>query len=420
MPTPEDSLQSAGTFNPRRRQVLITVAAVFIVLGVIAGLYWFFELRQFETTDDAYVGGNIVPVTPQVPGIVVSIAADDNDFVAAGQPLITLDEADAQLTLDQAKAELARVVREVRTLFSNSAAIRAEVSAREGDVTKAREDLKRRADLTGQGAVSTEEIQHARTALSSAEAALVAVREKLAGNLAQTEGTTIENHPTVLTAAAKVREAFLASRRTVVPAPVSGTVAKRSVQIGQRVQPGSPLMAIVPLGDLWVDANFKENQLGEMRLNQPVALKSDLYGKKVVYHGKLAGVGAGTGSSFALLPAQNASGNWIKIVQRVAVRILLSKEEVEKHPLRIGLSMRVEVNVADQSGPQLSNAPRQALAYSTRVYDRDTSAADEVVAQIISENAGNARITAGANAAAGVSTQPASVNAQLHRGSNGT
>jgi membrane fusion protein (multidrug efflux system) len=417
MSASQESMQSERTFSPRRRRALTIAAAVFIVLGIVAALYWFIELRHFQSTDDAYVGGNVVQVTPQVPGIVTSIAADDNDYVEAGHPLITLDGSDTQLMLDQAKADLARVVREVRTLFSNSGAIRAEVTARESDVNKARDDLKRRVDLTGQGAVSAEEIQHAKTTLSSAEAALVAAREKLSGNLAQTEGTTIENHPLVLTAAAKVREAFIASRRTFIPAPVSGTVAKRNVQIGQRVQPGAPLMAIVPLGDLWVDANFKENQLGDMRLDQPVTLRSDLYGKSVVYHGRISGVGAGTGGAFALLPAQNASGNWIKIVQRVPVRILLSKDEVGKNPLRIGLSMRVDVDVADQSGLRLSQAPRESLAYSTRVYESDTSAADAIVAQIISDNSGTAR--AGLDVPAESVNRTSRLNTAPHRDRRG-
>ncbi len=407
--------QTAGEtrLGNKRKRALGAVAIVLVIAAIAVVAYWLVVLRHYENTDDAYVSGNVVQVTPQVPGTVISIAADDNDFVEGGRQLVVLDEADTQLALDQAKADLARVVREVRTLFANTAAIQAEVGAHESDLQKAREDLNRRAALGAQGAVSTEEIEHARVALTNAESALSSARQKLAGNLAQTEGTTITDHPLVETAAAKVKEAFLAHRRTSIPAPVSGTVAKRTVQVGQRVQPGSPLMAIVPLDNLWVDANFKEGQLGRMRVGQPVTLESDLYGNKTPYHGKLAGVAAGTGSAFALLPAQNATGNWIKIVQRVTVRIALDKDEIKTHPLRIGLSMRARVDIADQRGSQLANLSHDAAAYTTRVFDRDTASADELIAQIIADNAGVKAVRAAKDSS--ISSNAADLHAALRR-----
>ena len=407
--------QTAGDtrMSTKRRRALAAVAIVLVMVGIAVIAYWLLVLRHYESTDDAYVSGNVVQVTPQVPGTVISIAVDDNDFVEGGRQLVVLDEADTQLGLDQAKADLARVVREVRTLFANTGAIQAEVGAPIQIFAGFFQVALMRAELGAQGAVSTEEIEHARVALTDAESALSAARQKLAGNLAQTEGTTITDHPLVVTAAAKVKEAFLAHRRTSIPAPVSGNVAKRTVQVGQRVQPGAPLMAIVPLDNLWVDANFKEGQLGQMRVGQPVTLESDLYGSKNTYHGKLAGVAAGTGSAFALLPAQNATGNWIKIVQRVTVRIALDKDEIKTHPLRIGLSMRARVDIADQSGSQLANLSHDPAAYTTRVFDRDTAAADELIAQIIADNAGVKAVQAAKDSS--LSSKAVDLHAALRR-----
>ena len=246
-----------------------------------------------------------------------AIDADDTQFVNAGQPLVELDRADAKVALDQAEAQLAKTVREVRTLFATSAQLQAGVEVHQSDVARANEDLARRERLASSGAISREELQHARNAANGAQSALLAAQQELAANRARVDRTTLDNHPDVRDAAAQVREAYLAYARTELPAPVSGFVAKRSVQLGQRVSPGTPLMAIVPLDQVWVDANFKEPQLANMRVGQPVTLTADLYGGRVDYHGKVAGFGAGTGSAFALLPAQNATGNWIKIVQRV-------------------------------------------------------------------------------------------------------
>ena len=402
-------------FASRRKLALLGVASAFGVLAIAATAYWFFALRPYESTDDAYVSGNVVQVTPQVGGTVVSIAADDNDLVQAGQSLIVLDDADAKLTLQRTQAELARIVREVRSLFADTAALQADVRAHEAMVAKAQEDLNRRVDLAKDGAVSTEETEHARTALNAAQSALTVAREKLSANLAQTEGTAIENNPLVTAAAAKVREAYLSLHRTAIPAPISGYVAKRAVQIGQRVQPGAPLMAIVALNDLWVDANFKESQLGDMRIGQTVTLKSDIYGGSVVFHGRVAGVAAGTGGAFALLPAQNASGNWIKIVQRVPVRIDLDKKELQENPLRIGLSMRARVAVSDASGSQLANSPRTDLAYSTQIYTDDTKEADALIARIVAENIGRSLQACNAGAKAKPKSTQCVAHAE-HRG----
>jgi membrane fusion protein, multidrug efflux system len=294
-------------------------------------------------------------------------------------------------------------VRQVRTVYANNGSLSAQVSLREADVTKAQadvsradDDLRRRQSLSGNGAVSKEELNHAqsqltnaRSVLAAAEAAVKAAREQLASNQAMTEGTSVEQHPSVLAAAAKVREAWLASQRAALPAPVDGYVAKRTVQLGQRVGAGSPLMSIIPLKQVWVDANFKEVQLRKIRLGQPVKLTADLYGKKVEYHGTVAGLGAGTGSAFALLPAQNATGNWIKVVQRVPVRIVLDTGEIAANPLRVGLSMDAEVDVSRQDGKTLADAPRSAAFAQTQVFNVLDKRADDEVRRVIAANLGH-------------------------------
>src|SRR5438270_760738 len=322
-----------------RKRWLLLVAGSFALIAVAYGAYWALALRYVESTDDAYVSGNVVQITPQISGTVISIGADDTQFVKAGQTLVQLDRSDASVALEQAEAQLARTVREVRNLFATTAQLQAAVTVRQTDLNRAANDLERRERLASAGAVSREELQHARDAHNSAKAAVVAAEQELAANRARIDRTTVDNHPEVRNAAANLRNAYLTYSRTVLPAPVSGFVAKRAVQLGQRVSPGTPLMAIVPLNEVWVDANFKEPQLAAMRVGQPVTLTADLYGSKVEYHGKVAGFGAGTGSAFSLLPAQNATGNWIKIVQRVPVRIAIDPQELSTHPLQIGLSM---------------------------------------------------------------------------------
>src|SRR3989475_7396616 len=343
-------------------------------------------LRHLQLTDDAYVNGNVVQITPQISGTVVAIGANDTQFVQAGQTLVQLDQADAKVALDQAEAQLAKTVREVRSLFATTAQLQAIAAMRQSDLAKSGEDLLRRERLASSGAISGEELQHARDAANSARAALLAAQQELEANRARVDRTTVDNHPDVRNAAARVRDAYLTYSRTALPAPVSGFVAKRAVQLGQRVAPGAPLMAIVPLDQVWVDANFKEPQLAGMRVGQPVKLTADLYGGKVVYHGKVAGFGAGTGSAFALLPAQNATGNWIKIVQRVPVRIALDAPELAAHPLQIGLSMQVEVDTHERNGDRLPQLAQSAPTYATDVFHALDGIANGRVKAIIAAN----------------------------------
>jgi membrane fusion protein, multidrug efflux system len=401
--------------NPRRRRALTALAAVVVVAGLGWGAYEWLVASNYESTDNAYVQGNVVQITPQIGGTVVAIYADDTDFVKAGQPLVQLDPADAKVGLAQAEANLAQSVRQVRTLYANNGALQAQVNLRQADIGKAQaevqraaDDLQRRQSLVGNGAVSTEELNHARSqletarsALAQAQAGVVAAREQLASNQAMTEGTTVEQHPSVQQAAAKVRDAWLTAQRAALPAPVDGYVAKRTVQVGQRVAAGAPLMSIIPLRQVWVDANFKEGQLNKIRLGQPVTLTADVYGKHVEYHGAVEGMGAGTGSAFALLPAQNATGNWIKVVQRVPVRIALDPKEISTNPLRVGMSMNAEVDVHNLNGKTLADATRTAPVAQTQLYSSLDKGADAEVQRVIAANLG------GAAAAARVKPAPA-------------
>ncbi|HEY2862482.1 MAG TPA: efflux RND transporter periplasmic adaptor subunit [Casimicrobiaceae bacterium] len=375
-----------SALRDRRRRWLAIAIGGFAVIGIVWGVYWAVALRYVQSTDDAYVSGNVVQITPQISGTVVAIGADDTQFVKAGQTLVRLDEADSKVALDQAEAQLARTVREVRSLFATSAQLQSAVTIRQAELATAESDLARRDRLASSGAISGEELQHAREAVSSARAGLASAQQQSAANRARVDRTTIDNHPDVKNAAAHVRDAYLTFARTELPAPVAGFVAKRAVQLGQRVSPGTPLMAIVPLDQVWVDANFKEPQLASMRIGQPVTLHADIYGGKVVYHGTIAGFGAGTGSAFALLPAQNATGNWIKIVQRVPVRIALDAKELATHPLQIGLSMQADVDTHQRSGDRLPQLGAPAQAHETDVFRSLGELADARVKAIIAAN----------------------------------
>lgn len=345
---------------PKRKKILLTIASVFLLAGVSYGLYWLLFSRYYEETENAYVAGNVVQITSQVSGTITKIMADDTDIVKGGQSLISLDTADADVAVAQAEAQLAQTVREVRTLYASQSQAAANLRLREAELVRAQDDLGRRKALAGSGAVSGEEMRHAELAVSTAQAAVSVAKEQLVSGRALTEGTTPAQHPNVQRAAARLQEVMLSQARSTLYAPVGGEVAKRNAQVGQRITAGTPLMAIVPLDQLWVDANLKEAQLRRVRIGQPVTLVADLYGSKVKYEGKVAGLGAGTGSAFALLPAQNATGNWIKVVQRVPVRIALDPKQLQEHPLRIGLSMTVEINVHDQSGASIENRTAQA------------------------------------------------------------
>ncbi len=390
-----ETAPQAQTQRAQRRKWLVILTVALIVLAVLALVWWLVFARGYETTDDAYVAGDVANVMPQVGGTVVSIGADETDLVQAGQELIHIDDTDARIALQDAEQQLARTVRQTRTVFANRDQLTAVVGQRRSDLARAQSDFNRRKDLTSTGAVSTEEVGHAQDALNAARDALTAAEKNLAAGIALVGHTNVAENPDVRAAATQVEKAWLALQRTSVKAPVSGYVAKRSVQLGDHIAPGAPLMTIVPLERLRIEANFKEVQLDRMRIGQPVTVVSDLYGGHVEYQGTVVGLGMGTGAAFALLPAQNATGNWIKVVQRVPVRIALKPEELKDHPLRIGLSTRVKVNVHDDSGHQLAQSPPQQPVIKTSAYDVDRSEVTARIAQIVRENSTEGSATTG-------------------------
>jgi membrane fusion protein (multidrug efflux system) len=380
------TVQEARGQKRKRRLLLGGVVSVFLLAGAAWGLYWLLHGRYHESTDDAYVGGNLVQITPQVAGTVLAIHADDTDYVESGAPLVSLDKADAQIVVAQAEAQLAKTVRSVRSLRATSTEGEANVALRRAELRKAEQDLARRRSVESSGAVSGEELQHAVDTVNAARAGLDAAGKQLEAQRAMVDRTEVQDHPDVLAAAARVREAYLALARTEVPAPAAGFVARRSVQVGQRVAPGSLLMTVTPLQDVWVDANFKENQLANLRPGQPVLLEADAYGGSVEFHGRVTGFSPGTGGAFALLPPQNASGNWIKVVQRVPVRIALDPKELEEHPLQVGLSMKVDVATRDRSAGRLQHVKRTQPAFQTRAFSSSNRHTDERIEQIIAAN----------------------------------
>jgi membrane fusion protein, multidrug efflux system len=381
---------AATTTDPARRARrlgFMGIGGLVLLGGAAFGLYWLMHGRYFESTEDAYVNGDVVQITSEVPGTVLALHVDDTEPVQAGQVLLQLDPADARIALANAEADLARAVRQVRGLFAQRQELEAQVEQREQAERTAAEDLKRRGTLIADGAISAEELSHARDAVTSTRASVAAAREELSQTIAQIDGTTIADHPQVLAAAAAVRNAALALHRSEILSPMGGIVARRTVQVGQRIAAGTPLLAVVPLDDVWIDANFKEVQLARMRSGQPVEVTTDLYGHRVQYHGHVVGIAAGSGSAFAVLPAQNASGNWIKIVQRVPVRILVDPQELKAHPLRIGLSTTVRVDLHDTSGALMTRAVRN-VPLPTEISAGDDPRTDVRIAEIIASNAG--------------------------------
>jgi membrane fusion protein (multidrug efflux system) len=375
--------------SDQRKRVLVILAVVALLAGLAYFAWWALHGRYHETTDDAYVAGNQIRVTPRVPGTAVAVLADDSDYVKRGQVLVRLDDTDARVALDRSEADLADAVRRVRQGFDLVKEREANLALKQETLHQAEADLERRGGAAAeQEAVSQEEIEHARSAVTRARNDFQLTQAQFASAHAAVGGTTIDNHPAVMQAAARVRDAYLAGARCEIRAAENGYVAKRSVQVGQQVAVGVPLMALVPLDQLWVEANFKEDQLRRLRIGQPVELVSDLYGSDPVFHGTVAGLDPGTGAAFSLLPPQNASGNWIKIVQRLPVRVTLDPKELAEHPLLVGLSLKANVDTHDQGGSALATSA-SARHYETTVYDDAEKDADVVVRRIIAANRGS-------------------------------
>ncbi|WP_394663631.1 efflux RND transporter periplasmic adaptor subunit [uncultured Sphingomonas sp.] len=377
--------QAPNGGKPKARKLGLTILAIVVVVAAIVwAVFHFLLAKPEEETDDAYVAGDVVAITARDPGTVLAIHADNTQTVKAGAPLLDLDPATADVGLASAAAELARAVRATRADFTKVNQSGAAIVQAQAELTRTRADYARRQGAAAEGAVSGEELSHAADAVKVATANLALARAQAAQARTAVQGTDVNTNPAVLAAIAAYRRAAIMRSHMHITAPIDGVIAQRTVQVGQQVAAGTPLMAVVPLDRLWVDANFRETQLRDLRIGQPATITADMYGGKIVYHGKVIGLGAGSGNAFALLPPQNASGNWIKIVQRVPVRIGLNANELRQNPLRVGLSATVTVDTADQNGPRIGTAATQA--YQTRATDGNDPAIEARIAQIIAAN----------------------------------
>ncbi|AIO27595.1 HlyD family secretion protein [Burkholderia cepacia] len=369
-----------------RRKRFIVFFAIVLVAALAWIAYWLLSDRYYEDTDDAYVAGSIVQVAAQIPGSVTDVVVADTQAVRAGQTLVKLDDTEASVAFAQAKAQLAQAVRQVANAkISNTMYVEA-VNARRADLSLAQRAFAARSGASVE-IVAPEELARARAAVAGAQANLAAAQAQLDAARALGTRLPVDENPAVVQAAAQFKLAYRNLKRTTIVAPVDGTIGQRSVQVGQQVGPGVPLMSIVQLNRLWIEANFKEGQIRHMRIGQPVEVVSDLYGSRVTYRGRVQGFSAGTGSAFSMLPSQNAAGNWIKVVQRVPVVIALEPRDLAAHPLRVGLSMRATVDTHDRNGHALDSEP-PTPAVSTRVHDGVASDAEAAAAAIIRENQG--------------------------------
>lgn len=369
-----------------RKRKLIGLTLFFLIISLTFLVMYLLVWQHEESTDDAYVNGHLVQITPQITGTVQTVNVDDTQTVKAGQVLVSLDDSDMQLAFERAHNELINTIRQNKQQTAHSVQARAQVLAQQALLKRLQADLKRRESLAGTDAISAEELNHARDAVVEAQANLKAIQgQESAAQAVIGNNVPLRQQPSVLTAVSHLKSTWLDLQRTKIKAPVDGQIAKRNVQVGQKVATGAPLMAVVPLNNVWVDANFKESQLAKIRIGQPVKITADVYGSKVTYHGKVAGLSAGTGAAFALLPAQNATGNWIKVVQRVPVRIILDPKELAAHPLRVGLSMDVEVYTRDQHGQDLTAVG--SVSNQDKMTEIDWTPINEIIEQIFAQYA---------------------------------
>ncbi|NIJ64230.1 membrane fusion protein (multidrug efflux system) [Sphingomonas leidyi] len=385
--TPKVDVERSSQARKRRRRFLI-LGAVVAIAAILYGITTLLAPSR-ESTDDAYVGGNVVSITTREGGTVIALHADNTQHVNRGAALIDLDPATEDVALASAEAQLGSAVRAYRSQRAAVDEASAEILSSQADLGKAHNDLARRREAASDGAVSSEEVSHAGDAVSVNRAKVRLAEAKRAQAVSAVEGTSVYDNPAVLAAIAQVRRAAISRAYMHISAPVAGVVAQRTVQLGQRVAAGTPLMSVVPLDALWIDANFRETQLQHMRVGQPVTIEADIYGRSVVYHGKVLGLGAGSGNAFSLLPPQNASGNWIKIVQRVPVRIALDPKELARNPLRIGLSVTTTVDTSNRSGPTVAGSTPPAGG-TQEVVDGGPQV-EARIRQIIARNLGSVR-----------------------------
>lgn len=372
--------------NRKRNKAIFITALIFVIIGIAWLAYWLIWGRFYQYTDDAYVDGNNVIITPQVPGIVTSFSVIDADYVPQGRVLVELDKTDGSIALEKAIAELGLAVRDVIGMFEAVEQYAALVAMKKAEFIQAAQDYEHRVNLVEEGGVSLEDFEHAEAALTATYSDLMATEHQWVSAAYQVENTTLETHPLVEQKKSALRDAYVFLQRCTLKSPVTGLIAQRTVQVGEQITAGQPLMAVVPLDQMWVTANYKEVQLSKMRIGQPVKITSDIYGRRVVFKGVVAGIGGGTGSVFSVLPPQNATGNWIKIVQRVPVRIMIDQDQLHKYPLRLGLSMEVTTDIHDTSKPFVPEIRPSTPLYATDVFATQEEGANALIAEVIFNN----------------------------------
>ena len=381
-----DIQNSSNNKSQQRKKGLSIFILLLLLISIGSAAYWYFFIKGFEETEDAYVSGNQVMVSAQVAGNISKINVDNMDPVQAGNVLLELDDTNAKLSFEQAKSNLANAVRQVSQLNYTVKQLKSAVRANEITLAQAQGNLNRRVQLVKDGAIDKESFQHAKEAVELAKANLTTSQNQLEANQALLLDGPLSEQPQIQSAVSNLKQAWLNLERTKIRSPIKGYVARRNAQVGQAVSVGGALMAVVTTDQMWLDANFKETQLTHMRIGQPVEIHFDLYGKDKTFNGKVVGIEMGTGSAFSLLPTQNATGNWIKVVQRVPVRIQLDPQQLAENPLRIGLSATVKVNVSDSQGETLRNQAPSTTLYSTNVLQYDESAVNNLIESIIRDN----------------------------------
>ena len=381
-----DTQNSSNNKSQQRKKGLSIFILLLLLIAIGSAAYWFFFIKGFEETEDAYVSGNQVMVSAQVAGNISKINVDNMDPVQAGDVLLELDDTNAKLSFEQAKSNLANAVRQISQLNYTVKQLKSAVRANEITLAQVQGNLNRRVQLVKDGAIDKESFQHAKEAVELAKANLTTSQNQLEANQALLLDGPLSEQPQIQNAVSNLKQAWLNLERTKIRSPIKGYVARRNAQVGQAVSVGGALMAVVTTDQMWLDANFKETQLTHMRIGQPVEIHFDLYGKDKTFNGKVVGIEMGTGSAFSLLPTQNATGNWIKVVQRVPVRIQLDPQQLAENPLRIGLSATVKVNVTDSQGETLRNQAPTATLYSTNVLQYDESAVNNLIESIIRDN----------------------------------
>ncbi len=370
----------------KRKWILLVVIGCLLILSLIIFLYWVLSARFYISTEDAYVNGNTVEVYPQIGGNITTVNVQETFHVKQGDVLVILDPTESLIAFENSKSALANTVREVVQKFDQVFKIKAHIQMLQSQLAQAELNFQHRDALVKIGGVTKEDFENSGTNVLVAQASLNEAMEDLRGSEAQIYNTTVATHPLVKEAADKVRSSWINLQRTVVLAPIDGYIAKKSAQVGESADPSVALLSIVPLKDIWVDANFKESQLSHIKLGQSVEMVTSLYGNRVKYKGSVVGISPGTGSAFAILPPQNASGNWIKIVQRVPVRISLDSNQLDKYPLRLGLSLKSIVDIRDESGGTLLPMEATQSLYQTSVFQDQIVGVDEIISQVIQQN----------------------------------